>query len=87
MALGASRERVLLQVLREGVTLVGIGAGIGFVLAALGSQALTAVLHVPALDPVSYLTAAALLSGAAALAAGIPARRAATVDPLTALRH
>jgi putative ABC transport system permease protein len=87
MALGASRERVLLQVLREGVTLVCIGAGIGFVLAALGSQALTAVLHVPALDPVSYLTAAALLSGAAALAAGIPARRAATVDPLTALRH
>lgn len=86
MALGASHRRVLLQVLREGMTLVAIGGAVGFVLAALGSQALTAVLHVPALDPVSYVTAAALLGGAAALAAGIPARRAATVDPLVALR-
>jgi ABC-type antimicrobial peptide transport system permease subunit len=69
------------------MTLVAIGGAVGFVLAALGSQALTAVLHVPALDPVSYLTAAALLGGAATLAAGIPARRAATVDPLVALRN
>jgi putative ABC transport system permease protein len=86
MALGASRRRVLLQVMREGLTLVAIGGGVGFALAALGAQALTAVLHVPALDPVSYLAAALLLGAAAAVAAGIPARRAATVDPLVALR-
>ncbi len=86
MALGADRRRVLIQVMREGFGLVAIGALVGFGLAAIGSHALTAVLHVAPLDLPSYLAAALLLAVTAVVAAGIPARRAASVDPLVALR-
>jgi predicted permease len=86
MALGAGRRRVLGQVLREAFTLVALGGVAGLGLAALGARALSGVLHVPALDPVSYAGAVAVLALATLLAAGIPARRAASVDPLTALR-
>ena len=87
MALGAGRRRVLWQVMREGLTLVGIGGVIGLGLAALGARALSAVLHVTPLDPPSYAAAGLLLASVAALSAGIPARRAASVDPLVALRE
>jgi ABC-type antimicrobial peptide transport system permease subunit len=86
MALGARRRRVLADVMREGFVLVGIGGAAGLVLAALGARALGAVLHVPPLDPLSYAGALLLLFAAAGLAAGIPARRAASVDPIEALR-
>jgi ABC-type antimicrobial peptide transport system permease subunit len=86
MALGAGRRRVLGQVLREAFLLVLVGGLAGLGLAALGARALSSVLHVPPLDPISYLTAAAFLAVVTAVAAVIPARRAAGVDPLVALR-
>ena len=88
MALGADRRLVLWQILREGLILVGFGALAGVVLAGLGAQALTATLQgVTPLDPLSYSTAILVLAVAALIACLVPARRAASVDPLTALRQ
>jgi putative ABC transport system permease protein len=87
MALGADRRRVVWQVMREGLWLVGAGGLVGLGLAALASRVLTAVLHgVTSLDPVSYGLAVVALALAAVVASGIPARRAASVDPIVALR-
>lgn len=87
MALGASRRGVVTRVLREALVLVGIGIVAGVALASLGAQALSSVLlGVTALDPLSYLAAGMALFAVAAVAAILPARRAASVDPLVALR-
>lgn len=87
MALGSTRGMVVSRVLREALTLVVIGTTVGVALAAVGAQALSSVLlGVTPLDPVSYLVAGVVLLAVAALAAVIPARRAASVDPLVALR-
>jgi putative ABC transport system permease protein len=87
MALGSSRGTVVKRVLREALTLVVIGTVTGVALAALAAQALSSVLlGVTPFDPISYLVAGAVLLTVAALAAVVPARRAASVDPLIALR-
>jgi putative ABC transport system permease protein len=87
MALGSTRGRLLRQVMIEAIGLVSVGTLAGAALAALGAQALSGVLlGVTALDPVSYAIAAGLLLAVALLASVIPARRAASVDPLVALR-
>jgi macrolide transport system ATP-binding/permease protein len=87
MALGSSRGMVVNRVLREALTLVVLGTTIGTVMAALAAQALSSVLlGVTPFDPISYLVAGAVLLIVAALAAVVPARRAASVDPLIALR-
>ena len=88
MALGAQPKRVLGMVLREASWMVAIGvaAGAGGALA-LGRLIASMLYGVKASDPVT-LTASALLLLSVALAAGwIPARRAAGVDPMKALRH
>lgn len=86
MALGASRGAVVGQVMRDGVVIAACGGALGIGLAAAASQVLTAVLFVAPLDPGSYLAATAMLVATAALAAGLPARRAASVNPIVALR-
>lgn len=87
MALGSSRGMVVSRVLREALTLVVIGTVVGVALAAVGAQALSSVLlGVTPFDPISYFVAGAVLLTVAALAAVVPARRAASVDPLIALR-
>jgi ABC-type antimicrobial peptide transport system permease subunit len=87
VALGASRSRVVRAVLREAVVLVAAGAIAGVALAALGSQALSAVLlGVTPFDPVSYAIAVAFVLVLAVGASTVPARRAASVDPVVALR-
>lgn len=88
MALGAKRSDILLMVLREAAILLGIGlaAGTGLALAA-GTAASSMLYGLKARDP---LTLAAAIGGMAvvALAASLlPAQRAATVDPMTALRE
>jgi putative ABC transport system permease protein len=88
VALGARRRDVIGLVVGQGATLVGIGIALGLA----GSWALTRVLttllyEVKPTDPLTYLAALALLIVAAILACWLPARRAAGVDPLTALRH
>jgi putative ABC transport system permease protein len=87
MALGASNGDVLRLVVREGLTLAVIGVVIG----AAGAFALTKVLEglifgVKVSDPFTLATVVALLLGAALAASLIPARRAAKVEPLEALR-
>lgn len=85
-ALGASNESVVGMVIREGMVLVVIGGIVGGLLAALGASALSSVLFVGALDPVSFALALGTLAGVAALANWIPARRAAGVEPMVALK-
>jgi putative ABC transport system permease protein len=86
-ALGASRRNILILVLRQGMTLVSIGVAIGLAAAILTSQALVPLLFgISKLDPVTYLGVIALLLSVSAIACLIPARRAASVNPVDALR-
>jgi putative ABC transport system permease protein len=87
MALGASRGAVMAMVLRQGLTLVGIGLVVGIVAAAAGGRVLSAYLYqtTPG-DPIIVGIVAVTFLAAAALACLAPARRATTVDPLIALR-
>jgi len=87
MALGAAPARVLALVMREGALLAGLGLTIGVVAALGATRALrTQLFEVSTADPVTYVTMATLLGVALAAACWIPARRAARVDPLLAMR-
>jgi putative ABC transport system permease protein len=92
MALGARQAEVLTLILRQAFRLVAVGLGIGIALALLVgftmSRFLTGQLFgVKASDPVTFVSIAVLLSIAALVASGIPARRASRVNPVVALRH
>ncbi|MGD2115113.1 MAG: ADOP family duplicated permease, partial [Acidobacteriota bacterium] len=87
MAIGASRRDVTRMVVREGVRLTSVGLVLGLAGAALVTRVLRAVLYgVSPTDPLTF-GAVTLLLGIVAVAASLdPARRAAEVDPQTALR-
>jgi predicted permease len=87
VALGATRGSVVGLVLGQGMRAVGAGAAVG-VLAAFGlAKLLTSLLYgLSASDPVAFLAAPALLLVVAFGATWLPARRAAHVDPMVALR-
>jgi macrolide transport system ATP-binding/permease protein len=88
MALGAARSDVMQLVLLESVLLVTIGIGIGIPLSLASSRLLRSFLFgLKATDPLSLITVILLLAMVAVLAAFIPARRAANVDPMVALRY
>jgi putative ABC transport system permease protein len=87
-ALGASRRGLLVLVIRRGMALA-LG---GLVLGIAGSLALTSLLGsllfgISPRDPVTLIAVASVLSSVAFLACYIPARRAASVDPMVALRY
>lgn len=87
MAIGASRRAVTRMVVREGAILAGIGLALGLAGAALVTRVLAAVLYgVSPTDPVTFGGVALLLALVAGGASLAPARRAAAVDPQTALR-
>ena len=87
VALGAAGVDVLWLVLREGIVLVAAGLAIGFLLAAATGRLVSSLLYeVNAFDPLIFLLAPLLLAGAALLACYLPARRAARIVPVTALR-
>jgi predicted lysophospholipase L1 biosynthesis ABC-type transport system permease subunit len=87
MALGAERGRVVALVVRNGLLLVAVGGAVGLGLAlATGSLVERFLIGVSGVDPLALLGAPLLLAALAALAAWVPARRAAAVDPVEALR-
>ena len=87
MALGAERGRVLWMVLRETLMLAGVGMCVGIPAALAVAQALRAMLYgLQPADPRVLAAAVGIVVGVALLAGFLPARRAATVDPITALR-
>lgn len=87
MALGAGRGHVLSLVLREVLVLVGIGVAVGVPAAlALTRLARSMLYGVEPHDPMTLAGAVLLMAGFAALAGYLPARRAARVDPMVALR-
>jgi putative ABC transport system permease protein len=86
--LGADRHAIAGIVLREGALLAATGAIIGLGGALALSSALRSLLfEVTPTDPSTYVIIALLLAAIALLASWLPARRAASVDPLTALRE
>jgi len=88
MAMGAERGSVLRMILEQGLGLVLAGLATGLVGAvALSSLIERLLFGVPGTDPLTYAAVAGLLLSVAALACLLPARRAASVDPLVALRH
>jgi putative ABC transport system permease protein len=88
MALGARSRDVLRLVLGQSVRLVSIGLGIGLTAAVALSWAMSAALYgVVSLNPAIFVGVALLLAAVSAVAGLIPARRAAGVDPLVALRY
>ena len=88
MALGAGRSAVAWQVMREIAILVLAGVAIGLPAALAGGRLVAKLLYgVSGMDPVSEAASVAVLIAAGLLAGYLPARRAARIDPLTALRY
>jgi ABC-type antimicrobial peptide transport system permease subunit len=87
MAVGARRGQVVWMILQDSLLLTAIGVALGIPLAMLVGRALTASLYgVKPMDAVSYFLAVAGVCTVALAASIIPATRAASVDPLKALR-
>ena len=95
MALGARSRQVVWTVAGEVAMLVGVGTGVGLTLSLLAISVLRLVsvstpgvsLYRPAVDPAALLSIAAFMAIVGAAAAYLPARRAARMDPLAALRR
>jgi predicted permease len=88
MALGAQRLDVLWLVVRRGLIMTLIGVGCGLAAALSLSRIIASSLYgVRPTDPLTFVAVSLLLTGVALLACWIPARRAAKVDPMVALRY
>ena len=87
IALGAQRERVLRLVVRQGMALTLAGVAIGLISAYALSRAIASLLYgVAAADPLTFSAVTLLFLTVAGVASYVPARRAAAVDPVIAMR-
>jgi predicted permease len=87
VALGASSRRISTMVIGEGIAMAATGAVIGLLASFAGSRVLASLLfNVKSADPVTFTGVAVVLGLVAACASFLPARRAAKVDPLVAMR-
>lgn len=88
LALGADRPAIFKLVVGQGMLLTVIGLGIGLAGAAVLTRMLSGLIYgVGTLDPLTFAAVPALLCAVALLACFLPARRAASVDPITTLRQ
>jgi ABC-type antimicrobial peptide transport system permease subunit len=88
MALGATRVGVAKMILRQGSILIGLGLVIGLVLAVLCGRLLKGFLYeVQPLDAWTYVAVAIVLASIGLVSSLIPARNAASVQPMQALRE
>jgi ABC-type antimicrobial peptide transport system permease subunit len=87
LALGAPPAGVALMVLRQGATVTAVGIAVGLAAAWSGARFIASMLFgLSARDPVTYVAVVTLLMAVSLLATYVPARRAAHIDPVTALR-
>jgi putative ABC transport system permease protein len=87
-ALGAQPYDIVRMVFRQGLAIAGAGVGLGLLMSAAAVRALSAFLYgVAAYDPASFIVVPMVLAAVAVVACLVPARRAARIDPLRALRE
>ncbi|MGC0772053.1 MAG: ABC transporter permease, partial [Candidatus Acidiferrum sp.] len=87
MALGAQTQSLTNMFVRHGLILTGIGAAFGLIAAVIVMRLMSSLLfHVNPVDPVTYVAVTLGLIATAFIASYLPSRRAATVDPVEALR-
>jgi predicted permease len=88
MALGAARQQVLWMILRDSLVLIAAGLAVGLPLAWFGSKLMASMLYkLDAHDPISFVAAGVGVLTVSLAAALLPARRAASVEPMQALRN
>ncbi len=88
MALGARTKDVLRLVLLQAIRIAGVGLAIGLIGAFIATRVLATMLYgVRSSDPLTFVVISLLLGGVAVIASYLPARRAAKVDPMVALRY
>jgi predicted permease len=88
IALGAAPARIEWMVLRDGLLLIAVGVAIGLPLSLVAGRISASLLYgIKPNDPLTFALTIAVLLGIGVLAAFIPARRAAAVEPIEALRH
>ena len=86
-ALGASRRAIVMLIVREAITLTGLGVAIGLFAATVVTQAIVAMLfQISHLDPATYFAVVALLCSVAVVASAFPAWRASRINPAITLR-
>jgi len=87
MALGAAQSVVLRAILRQAMTLVGVGLLVGLAVAVLVSRVVARLLFgISATDPTTFTLVSLILIGVGLVASLVPAWRASRVDPIVALR-